>query len=104
MLTLAPNTAAATPRDNASTPAKRRREEQLFQALQDAQDAVEQALCDANLRIDRTRFYDAFKDLPAAPAGLFPEAFAYWESDVPFLARVLLRVTSYVLDSLTSLS
>ncbi len=80
----------APPCDNTSSAAQRRREEQLVQALKDAQDAVEQVLCDANLRIARTRFYDAFIVPPAVSVELFPEAFVQWKDDVPFFARVLL--------------
>jgi hypothetical protein len=78
------------PHDNAGSTSRRRPEEQLAQVLDDVQDAVEQALCDADLRISRTRFYDAFRIIGADPTVFFPEEFTHWESDVPFLARVLL--------------
>jgi hypothetical protein len=84
-------------RDNASSTAQRRQDEQFTQALKDAQDAVEQALCDADLRIARTRL-DAFKVFQADPAILFPGAFPHWKRDTPFPARILLRVATLLFD------
>jgi hypothetical protein len=78
------------PLDNASSTTRKKSEEQLVQALSYVQDAIEQALCDADLRIASTRFYDTFKIIGADPTLFFPEAFTHWMSDVPLLARVLL--------------
>jgi hypothetical protein len=84
------------PDDNAGSTSRRRPEEQLNQVLDDVQDAVEQALCDADLRISSTRFYDAFRIIRADPTAFFPEEFTHWESDVPFVARVLLSVVTWL--------
>lgn len=81
---------ATLPYDSARSPSQTRQQSQSDQVLWDARDAVENTLCDDNLRISRTHFNKISKEVREAmlyQETLWPEA-----SDEEFIARVLRRV------------
>jgi hypothetical protein len=82
----------ATSCDSARSAARRRRPVQADHALSDAQDAVEEALRDADLRISRTRFYSFSRAIRANSDMQSDGASLSGQSDDYFAACVFRRV------------
>jgi hypothetical protein len=76
----------------------------MDQSLRDAQDVVEQALHDPDLRISRARFYDISRANRADAALFYQESLSSEKASKEFIARVLHRVNNMLFEDLLTVS
>ena len=95
---------AASSCDSACSTARTSPSVWVDQSLRDAQDVVEQALHDPDLRISRARFYDISRANRADAALFYQESLSSEKASKEFIARVLHRVNNMLFEDLLTVS